>query len=206
MSTEKKLILETLGDGSASNFCENPSLPFINVVINGQYVVALLDTGATQSIITAKLLEKINKKHYLHSPQTLTLGDGKTSLQACGSILLNILVSNINTSTTVLIVKDLAADLILGCDWLQKYDVNILLSQQRISIKHCGYTYFTHLVTDYQLPLKLDSDYYIAPKRNRVVHLLAPNKDTTSRYFNAQNQHFQTRKRISIFNGTIDIH
>ncbi|CAF4463906.1 unnamed protein product, partial [Didymodactylos carnosus] len=165
----------------------------------------MLDTGASQSVISTTTLKKINKKHYSSTSHSLTLGDGKTSLDTCGSIHLAMFIKNLSTTVTALVVKELAAELILGLDWIMKYDVHVMPSQRQISIQ--GY-YKKHYVTfahDHQLPLKLAKNYHISPKQKCLVQPIAPNTTETSYYFQAPNANFQHRKRISIFNGTINI-
>ncbi|CAF1413625.1 unnamed protein product [Didymodactylos carnosus] len=93
----KTAVTETLTDGSASSDLINPSLIFINTFTNGRNVLVLLDTGASQSVISEKTLRTINKKHYYNPSQKLTLGDGKTSLDTHGSIQLNISLQNLTT-------------------------------------------------------------------------------------------------------------
>ncbi len=105
----------------------HPSLITINAFVNGKPIHAMLDTGATTSLISQSTLD-----HIPHAPPqsiqtSATLGDGKTKIMVNGVVKLSVTINNITTVISVLIVDSLGAKFILGLDWckLNKLNVNI---------------------------------------------------------------------------------
>ncbi|CAF1538580.1 unnamed protein product, partial [Rotaria sordida] len=103
-------------DGSVSKQHIYPSeLLFIKTLINGITIRAMVDTGATISLIKLSTLTQMKYHHHISGKRgEITLGDGKTKLWQYGTVDLTVIISNIETKVKAVIVDDLAADFILG--------------------------------------------------------------------------------------------
>ena len=77
ISMLKKLLGE-IRDGRISVPQFHPSLIIINTVINGKSAYAMVDTGATTSLISKSELNTIPHSSIIPTATTATLGDGRT--------------------------------------------------------------------------------------------------------------------------------
>ncbi|CAF4746154.1 unnamed protein product, partial [Rotaria sp. Silwood2] len=86
----------------------------------------MIDTGAQYSFINEKCFKSNDQLKYSSTQhQTFFLADGLTSFTVTGTVNLNIHVGHIITTISAFVTKNLCANLILGMDYLSKYDVEI---------------------------------------------------------------------------------
>ncbi len=114
----------------------HPSLITINVFVNGKPIHAMLDTGATTSLISQSTLD-----HIPHAPPqsiqtSATLGDGKTKIMVNGVVKLSVTINDVTTVISVLIVDSLGAKFILGLDWCKLNKLNVNIGKKQIEINH----------------------------------------------------------------------
>ncbi|CAF4244309.1 unnamed protein product, partial [Rotaria magnacalcarata] len=91
----------------------NPSLIFINTLINGSRLRAMIDTGATHSFITQGALSTLYHSAIPSCDRIAQLGDGQTTLKIVGEIQLVLQFANVFTRLNVLVVKNMNTDLYL---------------------------------------------------------------------------------------------
>lgn len=84
----------------------------------------LVDTGATNSIILESSLSTIHHRPSYPVQQEFFLANG-TSISISGYVNLEIKIQHIKTYVTAAIAKFLCCDVILGEDWIKRYQVNI---------------------------------------------------------------------------------
>ena len=103
-------------DGRTPFFLSHPSLITIEVTVNQIRMMALLDTGATTSLISSSMVNQV-KHSKIHSTKAhATLGDGSTMIEIIGVTTLCITVKQVTTILHTLVVESLGAPLILGMD------------------------------------------------------------------------------------------
>jgi transposase InsO family protein len=103
-----------------------PSLIFITTYVNNKQMKILIDTGAQHSFINEKCLKSIDQFKYSNiQHQKFFLADGLTSFIVTGTVHLNIHIGDVLTNISAFITKNLCTTLILGMDYLLKYDLDI---------------------------------------------------------------------------------
>jgi len=103
-----------------------PSLLFITASVNSKPMNIMIDTGAQCSFINEQCLElndDFNFSSIQH--QSFYMADGLTSFLVTGIIQLNILIGDYVTSIPTFVTKQLCTNIILGMDYLIKYDLDI---------------------------------------------------------------------------------
>ena len=103
----------------------------------------LIDTGASSSFISEQSLQRI--PHVLTQPRrsfAFTLADGVAPFHTIGVVNLTIQFASINTFIQAHVVQHLCSDLIIGMDYINKYNLNFDVKYQQISIEH-RQQYFT---------------------------------------------------------------
>lgn len=106
-------------------FVEKPrdNRPYIQVTLYNQQLVALLDSGANQSIIGSEglyILDRFNIKIQTSKSKFVTTADGQKQ-QISGSVLLPICLENKCKLLEALIVPSLCHSFILGSDFLKLF-------------------------------------------------------------------------------------
>jgi hypothetical protein len=101
---------------------------------NSHHAIVLFDSGASHSIIVSKFVAKHNlpitiMKYTMivSSPR----GEMKTK-HICPAI--SIAIRGIDFLSNLIIIDSLGIDIILGIDWLRKYDVVILCAKRAIHL------------------------------------------------------------------------
>ncbi|CAM2714040.1 unnamed protein product [Rotaria socialis] len=124
-------------DGHTSFPQSHPSLIIIGTIVNGTLIYAMLDTGATTSLISQTELDLITHPPIQQIQTTAVLGDGKTKIIVSGAVELTITINDIATIITALIVDSLGANLILGMDWCKSNNVNVNIGSVDVRLAEC---------------------------------------------------------------------
>ena len=93
----------------------NPSLIFINSIVNGRRLRAMIDTGATHFLISQRALATLYHAA-IPSNHIAQLGDSHTTLKILGEVYLLLQFNQVFTPLNVLVVKTLNTVFILGAD------------------------------------------------------------------------------------------
>ena len=114
---------------SVTNY-EHPSphhhLLFIPAIVNNQQMHAMIDTGASYSFINADCLHRCSNSIFLDRIQKrFMLADGQNTLHATGTVRLKIEIGGITTTTEAFVARSLCTNLILGMNYLSRYDLEI---------------------------------------------------------------------------------
>jgi predicted aspartyl protease len=115
------------------------SLITIEICINSKLVQAMVDTGATTSLIVQSELQHIKHPPIQPVQMSATIGDGKSQIMVNGTVELRVHVNDITTTIAALIVQALGANLILGMDWCKLNNVNVNVGKNRIEVNHPQY-------------------------------------------------------------------
>lgn len=105
---------------SLQNRAKGEQLPRILVKYEGKELLALVDTGATNSFIKQEL---INGNLQLAS-QTVTLGDGQDR-EMYGPVIIQLEIANQLTTIVAYGLDRLVEDVVLGVDWLSTEEAAI---------------------------------------------------------------------------------
>jgi predicted aspartyl protease len=95
----------------------------LNGLLNGHEIDCIIDTGATNSILSSITAKRLNIQ-LSDDITTVTLADG-TSTQAHSTIEVDFSLASKNNKQTFLITELNAGDALIGLDWLTKYDISI---------------------------------------------------------------------------------
>ena len=102
------------------------SLPFISASVNTQKMKVMIDTGAQCSFINEQCLQLIDQPNLsIFKHRHFYMADGLTSFDVIGTVYLNILIGDHVTNISAFVTKNLCTSLILGMDYLTKYDLEI---------------------------------------------------------------------------------
>lgn len=169
-------ILKGVRDGRPSLSAVNPSLIIIPTNINGSPVHAMVDTGATHTLITNSLLKTLShvpiKKAY---NTNAILGDASTKISIHGIVHLCVYINHIPTYVSAFVVDSLGVDFILGMDWCRTYDVALRIRQQELIIRHPRYGKTTiHFQDTVSVPIRLAQSIQLAPYHEHIVQLTTP--------------------------------
>ncbi|CAF1082777.1 unnamed protein product [Didymodactylos carnosus] len=103
------------GDASELFTIKKPSLMFITTAVNNKNMRIMIDTGATNSIITERTLRQTKHKKFIkRNHQKLTLADGYSPLEVIGKVELEIKLRSTVTTIQALVVKHLSVEWTLG--------------------------------------------------------------------------------------------
>ena len=104
-------------------------------MVNQSSMKILIDTGATTSFIRESSLNHIRPPRYIHNQHhTFLLADGIAPFQVLGVVELTILFSNQPLIIHAHVARHLCADMILGMDYINHYNLRIDTQQQQLSI------------------------------------------------------------------------
>ncbi|CAI7815254.1 unnamed protein product [Closterium sp. NIES-54] len=95
----------------------------LEVICNGRHLQALVDSGASHSVCDKATLERINEK-YTPSNFTATMVDG-SKLQVYGEAALHLQMGPLRWKPTLPVTNIKGLDLILGRDYLKKFNPEI---------------------------------------------------------------------------------
>ena len=109
-----------------------------HVNIKGQQVIAVLDSGATVSIITAKLMKKLGLRINRDSKTIVVTANGARE-KALGTIInVKITLQNIVIPIDLQVIESKDETLLLGTDWFTKARANLDFDNYTLKIQYLG--------------------------------------------------------------------
>ncbi|CAF4396777.1 unnamed protein product, partial [Rotaria magnacalcarata] len=109
---------------------------FINALVNKYQLRILVDTGATKTFISNRIVHRItSKKDILKQPYSFLLADGLAPFRVLGNVNLTIQFDSLVTTIDAHIAEFLCTDMIIGMDYINKYNLNINVKRQVITIE-----------------------------------------------------------------------
>ncbi|CAF4654731.1 unnamed protein product, partial [Rotaria sp. Silwood2] len=186
-------------DGSdlVNNNINNPSpLPFIFIPVNNMYIKALVDTGATRTIIQQDALNRIRHKRVYPAQQCYHLADGASSLSIIGCVDLEIRIQHVRTYVTAAVAKSLSCPLILGQDWITYYHVDYNSSTNRLSVYNNIASVPIERVDETTFPVRLVQQIVLEPKSEHVVEAHVPISSSSAVLFHLNQKIHQIKSII----------
>ena len=130
-----KKLLTGANDGTALVSNLFPSLIFISLRIEHKHLAAMIDTGATASLITLSTLNELKYADRIrYEVGEVILGDSKTKIHRHGWIYLYMMIGGVCLGMDVMVVDQLTTSFILGVDFLRKFNVDIKMQQRQLHI------------------------------------------------------------------------
>ncbi|CAF4570017.1 unnamed protein product, partial [Rotaria socialis] len=133
-------VVESPSDGVDSGEPNiNPSkssLIFIYALVNKHRIKLLIDTGATKTFINSQILHHlVPKSSILKRSYSFLLADGIASFNVLGLVDLSIEFNNFVTPITAHIAQHLCTDMIIGMDFINRYNLSIDVKKQLVCIE-----------------------------------------------------------------------
>ena len=102
--------------------------------LNSGTVRVLYDTGAGASFVRRIIAEPLGTIVPSPIPMTFTMADGQEAFTVDQAIQLAVAVDDTRLLYTFFVVDDLAEDLIIGADMMQRWKISLDLDNQAVSI------------------------------------------------------------------------
>ncbi|CAF1538988.1 unnamed protein product [Didymodactylos carnosus] len=133
----------------------------------------MIDTGATNTLITEKALLSTHHKEFTSKyPWKLYQADGQTPLEVVGVVQLQIQIKSTNTNISAYVVKHLCTPCLLGTKYINKYKFKIDAGAQTITIINNKDEITTNIIKhshSIRLPVRLINPVIVPPYENRNV-------------------------------------
>lgn len=161
-------------DGSATQSRKNPSsLIYIQVLVNNINTRAMIDTGSTISAIDAAYLKKLKVNERVHPTAITCRTANNNHMHVNGVITLPITINELDLTVQIFIVDGLCADLLLGGDFCNLYNVNINYGQRYLSIgsdhQRTTISFSQHLNEQQMFNLKTIEEVTIPPLSAKII-------------------------------------
>ncbi|CAF4571802.1 unnamed protein product, partial [Rotaria magnacalcarata] len=180
-SVSPAILAESPRDGvDSGQQIKNPSkssLIFIKALVNKHEIRILVDTGATNTFINSRILHHVvSKNSILKQPYSFLLADGVAPFHVLGLVNLSIQLDTFITAIDAHIAEYLCTDMIIGMDYINKYNLNINVKKQIVTIESDNRHIVVPIVNGYK-PIKIpvvSSNTVLLPphsKRNMSVSI-----------------------------------
>ena len=176
----------------------------LKVMLNGNYYFALIDTGATCSIINKTLTEYLPKCSYkkLQKPSTSILGIGNQTQTILDNIEMDIIIGKHKFRHTFYVI-DNSFSIILGMDFLNKYHATLDFSKNLVSIG--GFFHKLEVLPTRSTAIRLLGEQIIPPNSSQYVRIKMNKPITTGYMIIKQTQSFIDKfSGLSVTPGIID--
>ena len=141
LSISFKRVIGTVDDGSVPNHKKNPSSPLIvQLPVYNQLVYAMVDTGSATSIIHIDTLKRFEHQPRINHLENVYRTANNGEFYTIGTVKLKIKIRKLITHVVAQIALDLCTELVLGKDWIQLNDIDIISSQRKIRKRQGNYT------------------------------------------------------------------
>ena len=119
-----------------------PSLMFITTMVNKHKTEILIDTGATTTFVNEKALFRMIPSRSVHKQScSFVLTDGLASFEVVGVIYLTIEFAESITEIQACVARNLCTDMIIGMNYINKYNLSIDVKRQTVSVDNQNRTF-----------------------------------------------------------------
>ena len=131
-----------MGGSSFAKSVQPTSANQIRVRTNGLFLSALIDTGASRSVVSLELLKKLNiwYKPLKRGDLASLAAAGGTLLKILGTVELDIEICGQDMKFEFYVLRNLQPTLILGMNFLKHYEANIDCKNNSISFNNDAFT------------------------------------------------------------------
>ena len=206
------LVAEPPFDGVVSGKTnQNPSkssLIFITTLIQGYRTKILIDTGATTTFINKNIIHNIPFPVVISTePYFCVLADGVAPFHVLGMIELSIQFDKTVTTIKAHIAETLCADMIIGMDYINLYNLSINVKQQTVSIEHNQRIFSMNIdrdLTSHRIPVVCSQIVHIPPHSRRMTSVSTPISSISSRFM--PTYPLQTNSSLTIPHKQLNFH
>ena len=154
------------------------SLILISTLVNDVKMRLLIDTGATTTFVSEQSLRHLKYYSLLHqTPSSFVLADGIAPFRTSGVVKLSIVFAGHSTNIFAHIVSKLCADIILGMDYINRYNLRIDVKHQVVSIEDNQEVFSMPMDPDQSsriISATLDQSIYIPSNETRSIQVTLP--------------------------------
>ena len=154
------------------------SLIFIYALVNKYKLKILTDTGATKTFISSRILHQIAPMNSIvKQPYSFLLADGIAPFHVLGLVDLSIQFNCFNTTIKAHVAQHLSADMIVGMDFINKYNMNINVMQQIVTIELNNQRTIVPIVNEInvtKIPVVSSNNVVISPYATRKISVSVP--------------------------------
>ena len=113
------------------------SLIYFTTLVNGYQTHILIDSGAIATFINETLLEHLKNLEFVNKNTfSFLLADGIAPFQVLGTIKLSFYFANALTTIEAHVARNLCTNIILGMDYINRYNLSFNVRHQTISIEY----------------------------------------------------------------------
>ncbi|CAF1172496.1 unnamed protein product [Didymodactylos carnosus] len=138
----------------------------------------LIDTGATTTFISEKSLRKTKHHKYINKDSySFLLADGVAPFLVSGIVELTIKFGDQLTKIHAHVARNLCNDMIIGMDYINRYNLNINIKQQTISIDNNKHKAQMVIDKDFDtqiFPVTLSKSVHISPNSTQQTNVSIP--------------------------------
>ena len=162
------------------------SLIFITAIVNKYKEKILIDTGATTTFVNEKVLFRMTPRNIRKQSGSFVLADGLAPFQVLGLIHLTIEFGDTMTEIQAYVARALCTDMIIGMDYINKYNLNIDVKRQIVSIENLIHTFTMFIdknLASIKLPLTSSEAIRVPPHSNRMALVQIPVSSINTPFF-----------------------
>ena len=184
------------------------SLIFVYALVNKHKVKILVDTGATKTFINNRILHYIiTRNTILKQSHSFLLADGVAPFHVLGLVNLSIEFNSFRTTITAHVAQELCTDMIIGMDFINKYNMNINVKKQIVTFEsnnQRAVLSIVHPTNSIKIPVVSSNTVILPPRSTRNISVSIPISSVSLPFFplssfkhyivlhnNHRNLHFQ---------------
>ncbi|CAF2033846.1 unnamed protein product, partial [Rotaria magnacalcarata] len=137
-----------------------------------------IDTGATKTFVNNQILHHIvSKKAILKRTYSFLLVDGVAPFQVLGLVNLSVQFNNFHSTITAHVAQHLCADMILGMDYINKYNMSISVKKQIVSLELNQQRTIVPIVNvtkPTKIPVVISNTVFLSPRATKEIVVSIP--------------------------------
>ncbi|CAF4129264.1 unnamed protein product, partial [Rotaria magnacalcarata] len=149
-----------------------PLLASADIAQSDDMSSSTINTGATTTFINSNILHHLtHPEHFHRQPYSFVLADGVAPFSVLGSVNVTVLFSHLVTTIQAHVAPSLCTDMILGMDYINKYNLHVDIQQQLVSIEHkntIAILPFDKHRNHIKIPVTTTKTVYITPNSSQV--------------------------------------
>ena len=143
----------------------------------------MIDSGSTITLVSQSLLKIIGSHTFQPSNSAATLGDGKSKMSTIGEVEFVGRISHTPTTIRAKVTTDLVTDLILGNDWIHKYQAIIDHRHHCLHLHHPRHGNTSTFFLNRPRQASLRQDILLPRHSDSLIELIIPDSLSSSVVF-----------------------
>ena len=146
--------------------------------MNNYKTKILIDTGATKTFINNRILHHLVPRNtILKQPYSFLLADGVAPFHVLGLVKLSIKFNDFITTIDAHIAQHLCTDMIIGMDYINKYNMNINVKKQIVTLELLNQRIVVPIVNamkSIKIPVVSSNSLVLPPRSIQKISVLIP--------------------------------